>query len=170
MENFNDLFNRYFGNNNSDNKKNESVNENRLDRIINLIDKLNSSDGFDGMSPDEAKLGEPTTTRTFVRDGVTFEESTWDTEFGTIVRITTKEEVEFSKDYFKENNIPLGKVMNIKKEQELSLDEQLKIAVKDENYEKAAKLRDLITKKNNKDITSENLDNKGLPEKDEWNF
>lgn len=164
MNEFDELYNQYFGNNK---KKLINNSNDRMNRIIDLMNKLNSDGGFGGISPDEENLGEPTKTTTFERDGVIFEESTWDTEFGTIVRITTKEEIEFTPDYSKKNNIPLGKPIEIK---ELTLEEQLKIAIKDEDYETAAKLRDKIEIKNNKDKASENLDNKGLPEKDEWNF
>ena len=167
MNEFDELYNQYFGNNK---KKENNVND-RMNRIINLMNKLNGIDGFSGMRPDEEKLGEPTKTTTFERDGIIFEESTWETDLGTIVRITTKEEVEFTPDFFKNNNIPFGK-SNKKEEpiKELSLKEQLEIAVKSEEYETAAKIRDLIHKKENKDKSSENLDNKGFTEKDEWNF
>jgi hypothetical protein len=168
MNEFDELYNQYFGNNK---KKPMDVANDRINRIISLMNKLNSGGGFGGMSPDEEKLGEPTKTTTFERDGVTFEESTWETDYGTIVRITTKEDIEFTPDFFKKNNIPFGR--NNRKEEtikELTLEEQLNIAVKSENYEEAAKIRDLIEKKENKEKASENLDNKGLPEKDEWNF
>lgn len=168
MNEFDELYNQYFGNN----KKNlmGGVND-RLNSIINLMNKLNSGGGFGGLNPEEENLGEPTKTTTFERDGVKFEESTWETEFGTIVRITTKEDIAFTPDFFKQNNIPFGRP-NRKEEpiKELTLEEQLTIALKSENYEEAAKIRDLIVKKDNKEIPSENLDNKGFTEKDEWNF
>ena len=97
-----------------------------------------------------------------------FIESIWETEFGSIIRISTKEEIDFSSDFFKKNNIPFGKKVNSKKE--IPLEVQLKMAVDEENYEEAAKLRDKIAKKENKNKASENLDNKGFPEEDEWNF
>ena len=173
MNEFDKLFNEYFGNQ-----------KNRLNSIIDLMGKLNSGGGFGGMNPEEAQLGEPTTTREFERDGVIFEESTWETPMGTIVRITSKEDIEFSSDFFKKNNIPFGSRAEVK----LSLEEQLDIAEADEDYEKCAKLRDAIVareeekvagenknnkgipKKDKKDLASENLDNKGFPEEDDWNF
>ena len=114
MNEFDELYNQYFGNNK---KKENNVND-RMNRIINLMNKLNGIDGFSGMRPDEEKLGEPTKTTTFERDGIIFEESTWETDLGTIVRITTKEEVEFTPDFFKNNNIPFGK--SNKKEEPVS--------------------------------------------------
>jgi len=163
MKGFDELFNQYFGNN----KPKENYDD-KINRIIRLMDNLNNSAEFGNISADEKNLGVPTNTKTFERDGVIFEESTWETEFGTIVRITTKEDIEFTPDFFKKNNIPFGR--NNLKEEKLTLEQRLKIAVESENYEIAAEIRDLISKKNNKDITSENLDNKGFTKKDEWNF
>ncbi len=159
MNEFDKLFNEHFG---EDNGSNEGLN-----RIMDLMSKLNSGGGLAGFNSEES-LGEPTTTREFERDGVMFEESTWETPHGTIVRIETKEDIEFSSDFFKKNNIPFGKTYDNKKE--LSLEERLKIEVKAENYEEAAIIRDLIEKKDKKDLASENLDNKGIPDEDEWNF
>ena len=139
MSEFDDLFNEYFG----DKKKSEVIN-----KMIDLMSKLNSGGGFDGISPDEKNLGEPTSVREFERDGVMFVESIWETEFGSIIRISTKEEIDFSSDFFKKNNIPFGKKVNSKKE--IPLEVQLKMAVDEENYEEAAKLRDKIAKKENK--------------------
>ena len=172
MNEFDELFNQNFGDRND-----------RTSKIIKLMNDLNES-GVGGKNLTEDSLGEPDTIRTFERDGVIFEESTWNTEMGTIVRIETKEDIEFSSDFFKRNNIPTGKRVKVK----LSLDEQLEIAKKEENYEECAKLRDAILakeeekiagenknnkgwpKKDNKDKASENLDNKGIPDNDEWNF
>lgn len=174
MNEFDKLFNEYFGNSNEG-----------LSKIMGLMTKLNNGAGLDGFNPEEAQLGEPTNIREFEKDGVMFEESTWETPLGTIVRIKTKEDIEFSSDFFKKNNIPLGKGIKIT---EPSLEEQLDIAEADEDYEKCAKLRDAIVareeekiagenknnkgipKKDKKDLASENLDNKGFPEDDDWNF
>ena len=160
MNEFDKLFNDNFGD--DEDKKNEGLN-----KMMDLMAKLNDGGGLDGLSGDESSLGEPTSRREFERDGVMFEESTWDTPHGTIVRIATKEDIEFKSDFFKKNNIPFGKSYD---REELSLEEQLKIVVKEENYEEAAIIRDLIDKKDNKNKVSETLDNKGIIEEDEWNF
>jgi len=157
MNEFDGLFNEYFG---------EDHNEG-LNKIMDLMSKLNSGGGLGGLNPEEESLGEPTSKREFERDGVVFEESRWETPHGTVVRITTKEDIEFSSDFFKQNNIPFGKTYDKK---EKSLEEQLKIAVKEEKYEEAAKIRDLIEKKENKGKVSETIDNKGVTDEDEWNF
>jgi hypothetical protein len=158
MNEFDKLFNENFGDDDEQNKG--------LNKIMDLMSKLNAGDGLAGLNDEEA-LGEPTSKRQFERDGVMFEESTWDTPHGTIVRIATIEDIEFTSDFFNKNNIPFGKSYD---REELTLEEQLKILVKEENYEEAAIIRDLIDKKDNKDKVSENLDNKGIPDKDEWNF
>jgi protein-arginine kinase activator protein McsA len=158
MNDFDKLFNQYFG---------ENDKTNGFKMMMDLIKKLNNNN-FTNLNSEDEMLGEPTNTREFERDGVLFEESTWETPHGTIVRITTKEDIEFTEDFFKRNNIPFGKTYDNKKE--ISLEDRLKNAVLEENYEEAAKIRDLIEKKENKEKASENLDNKGFPEKDEWNF
>ncbi len=135
MNDFDKLFNQYFG---------ENDKTNGFKMMMDLIKKLNNNN-FTNLNSEDEMLGEPTNTREFERDGVIFEESTWETPHGTIVRITTKEDIEFTEDFFKRNNIPFGKTYDNKKE--ISLEEQLKIAVKSEEYEKAAKIRDLIGKK-----------------------
>jgi len=152
MSEFDDLFNEYFGGK----KNNEGIN-----KMMDLMSKLNSGGGFDGVSPDEKNLGEPTSIREFERDGIMFVESIWETEFGSIIRVSTKGDVDLSSDLFNKRKGPTNK---------LSLEDRLKLAVKEENYEEAAKLRDKIAKKENKVEASENLDNKGLTEDDDWNF
>ena len=159
---FDKLFNRYFGDRHK--RHQDSMNE-----MLNLMNKLNSGI-FNSVNDAEAELGEPNSVREFEKDGILYEESTWTTELGTIIKISTKENVEFGKDFFNKNNIPLGHKHKTVNKKEISLEDQLKMAVKDENYEKAAELRDLIAKKDKKDLASENLDNKGFPDKDEWNF
>ena len=133
MNEFDELFNQYFGDNKGDSG---------MDKMMKLIGKLNNGGGFGGMSPSESTLGEPDTIREFEKDGVTFIESTWETPQGTIVRIETKENVEFTSDYFKKTGIPLGKKLS--KEREMTLEEKLEIAKKVEDYETCAELRDEI--------------------------
>lgn len=165
MNEFNELFNQYFGSGDRP--------LNSMERMMRLMARLNMGGGLSGMNPEEANLGEPTSKEEFEEDGVVYVKSTWQTPEGVIVRIETKENIQFSSEYFKKNGIPLGEKIT----PELTLEEQLEQAVKVENYEKCAELRDLIKKrdeeiqrKENKDLASENLDNKGLPDEDEWNF
>lgn len=175
MNEFDKLFNEHFGENNN----------NPYERIIKLMQQLNAGGGFGGINPEETNLGEPDEIVEFEQDGVRLVKSTWNTPYGQIVRIVTKEDIKFTNEFFNRNNIPTGrKKVNV----ELTLEEQLEIAKRTENYELCAELRDKIKardeekiagenknnkgipKKDNKDETSENLDNKGFPEIDEWNF
>ena len=174
MNEFDKLFNEYFGENNN----------NPIENMMKYIQQLNVGGGFGGISPEETNLGKPDSIVEFEADGVKLIKSTWNTPYGQIVRIVTKEDVQFTSDYFKKNNIPTGETYT----KELTLEEQLDVAKKDENYELCAELRDKIKardeekvagenknnkgipKKDNKDEASENLDNKGFPEEDEWNF
>lgn len=150
---FDELYNQFFG---DKNKKNNDG----IAKMLNLMGKLNS-----GVFDDAEALGPPDSVREFEKDGIIFEESSWTTELGTIVKISTKENVEFEKDFFKQNNIPLGRgVHKTVNKKELSLDDQLKMAIKDENYEKACFLRDQINNVNN--IGSDNK----VDDNNEWNF
>lgn len=150
---FDKLFNQYFG---DKNKRNEDG----IAKMLNLMSKLNSGAVDNG----ESHLGPPDSVREFEKDGIIFEESSWTTELGTIVKISTKEDVEFTKDFFNKNDIPLGRTNKTVNKKEMSLEDQLKMAIKDENYEKACFLRDQIN--NVKNVDSENK----VDDNDEWNF
>lgn len=178
---FNKLFNQYFG---GEKKPNKDIDPSgKMGKMIDFMSKLNK-EGISGLNAEEAELGDPDSVRTFKQDGVTFIESSWNTKYGTIIRLETKDDIEFSDDYFNRNNIPTGRDEPV----EMSLEEELELASKRENYELCAKLRDEIKAKNeekiagenknnkgipkkeNKDKASENLDNKGFPEDEDWNF
>lgn len=158
MNDFDELFNEYFGDEDNNNKRNDAFEEKRKS-ITNLINRLNMGDSFSGVSPEEANLGEPTSTRIVEKDGIRYEEATWERDFGAIYRLTAIED------------------LRVEKEEELSLEEKLEIAKKEENYEECARLRDQIENKleekekfkENKE-TAENLNNKGFPEDGDWNF
>jgi hypothetical protein len=172
MNEFDNLFNKYFGDNR----------ENPIEKMMKLVQQLNLGGGFGGVNPEETDLGKPDSIVEFEQDGIKLIKSTWNTQYGQIVRIVTKEDVEFSNNFFKQNNIPTGEKI------ELSLEEQLKIAEKVENYELCSELRDKIkardeakianeskdkkelAKKDEKNKTSENLNNEGFTSEDGWNF
>jgi hypothetical protein len=183
MNEFDALFNQYFG----DNK-----NDSGMERMMKLIGRLNNGGGISGMSPEDS-LGKPDTVREFEKDGVVFVESTWDTPQGTIVRVETKEDIEFTSDFFKRNNIPTGE--RISEEVPMTLEEKLEIAKEHEDYETCAELRDEIeardkrksmsrvnnileaakkrqaeVEKLEEDKNVENNDKTGDSEEDEWNF
>lgn len=132
FENFDELFNSLF--NQRKMKDLKSFNE-FYNKLIN--DKIENPD-----------RGEPTSKRTYIKNGFTFEESIWENEFGKVVKLEL-----------------VDTPLNIPNEKEISLEDKLELAIKEERYEDAAKLRDAI--KNN---TTETTDNKVVDEKDEWNF
>jgi excinuclease UvrABC helicase subunit UvrB len=80
----------------------------------------------------EDNLGEPTSVRQFKENGFTFEERIWETENGSYRTYTTISNPmnERTKPLFKNKDLPL--------------EEQLKIALEEERYERAAEIRDEI--------------------------
>lgn len=163
MNDFDRLYNEYFGGNEGEKPKTPLSNE--LNKMIDLIERLNKNSGYtDGNSPEEKELGDPTSTRIIEQGGFKFVESTWQTKFGALIRIVPLED-----DMIPDENDERWEDLEDKTPEEL-----LAIAVKEEDYEEAAKLRDIIFKNNEKinenKETSENLNNKGFPDNDEWNF
>jgi hypothetical protein len=206
MNEFDRLFNEYFGNE-DDNKPNFPSG---LNLMNDLISKLNSgSFNFDGMSSEEAGLGETSEVRTFEKDGITYTESIWKTPMGEIRKLSSKTPIDMT-DFLKGKFGGFGGFGNIEDvtpQEPLSLEEQLEEAKEDENYEECARLLELINKekeekrekirvekkkiregktmerlnkvleeveklrkKSENKETGENLNNKGFPEDDEWNF
>lgn len=166
MNEFDELFNRYFG---------KDKNINSINSIMKLLGHLNQDDGLSGMGPMEAGLGKPDSVREYERDGVKFIESTWNTPQGTLVRIETKDEIDFTSDIFNQINIPTGKSM---REDKLTLEEKLEHAKEIEDYETCALIRDEIKARDNKKKlkkdevlnNTKDLDNEGVDGGDDWNF
>jgi len=187
MNEFDELYNEFFRGKGDDDKGIPELTEG-MKKMLKFVERLNETGAAGEISPEEEEMGPPTSRRVYEEDGVMLEECTWDTEYGTVVRIATIEDVELTEDWFKKNKIPMGGGIKIEEEPELTLEEKLEIAEKVEDYETCAELRDEIKalaeekvagelknnkgfpKKDKKDETSENLDNKGLPEDDDWNF
>jgi excinuclease UvrABC helicase subunit UvrB len=129
--NFEDLFNNLNGKGGSDDFKKF------IDKMLNFKDsfKINS----------ENDMGEPTSVTRFEEDGYTYEKTEWVNEFGRMVK-------------YEMINSPF-ETSGIKKE--LPLEKQLQLAVSEERYEDAAKIRDEIKK-----LISETTVN----HEDKWNF
>lgn len=134
---FDNLFNEFLGGElNKKNKKPKSSKLNNIgdsfDKVIktivdNLDNNLEMSDGFD------KSLGEPSEIRYYEEDGLYFIESIWETEIGLIKKTIV-------------SDIPLDGSEKIEDNLEVTLEEQLEEAIQNEDYEKAAKLRDSIKK------------------------
>lgn len=168
MSEFDDLYNDFF---NGDDEKNKlgkmmkkfiDLNDGIFKGLDNLnIKKLNLN------SNGEDKLGKPTSVETYVVDGVTFEKTEWKTEFGSIIKVVTKDgsnidPIELIKPYTWSDTI--------EELEDISLDERLEMAVKEENYELAVEIRDLIAKKNKEKNEVKTIDNEDVDGGDEWNF
>jgi excinuclease UvrABC helicase subunit UvrB len=87
----------------------------------------------------------PTKVERFEEDGYTFEKQTWETEYGSMVKIEMV-------------NAPT-------KSRELPLESQLAKAIKEERYEDAAKIRDEIKK-----IKTLSTEKQVAEQNNEWNF
>lgn len=127
------------------NKGNEN-NEN-LQKFIKTLMNMRESLKND----DESELGEPKLISRYEDGGYTFERTEWENEHGTIVKIEMV-------------GSPL-ETSGIKKE--LPLQKQLELAVTEERYEDAARIRDEINKKT---FINDLTDNQNINSKDEWNF
>jgi protein-arginine kinase activator protein McsA len=104
---------------------------------------LNFKDSF--KINNENDMGEPTSVTRFEEDGYTYEKTEWINEFGRMVK-------------YEMINSPF-ETSGIKKE--LPLEKQLQLAVSEERYEDAAKIRDELKKL--KSETTVNHEGK-------WNF
>jgi hypothetical protein len=119
-KNFDDLFNEFFKNNNSNeaNKKMEK-----------LIKALTTPFDVDSKNKIEEMLGIPDEIITFEEDGLFIRKQIWHTEKGDVIKMIV-------------NDLPFED-----ETKKLSLKEQLEEALEKEDYETAAKLRDEIKNK-----------------------
>ncbi len=120
------------------------------EEIKNIIESLSDCKEQGGNIQDDLNLGEPDDVETTEEDGNTIEKSTWNTEFGSITRISIDGELpeganmeEMSEIFRKKLGLDKG-WKKIKKPKKLTLKEQLKVALKEEDYLEAARLRDEI--------------------------
>lgn len=140
MAKFDDLFNQFFGGERNK-KKNEGdepldFNKAKDENIKKLIDMISNMEEItDSETADQIyeQLGEADRVEYYEEDGMYFEKKTWKVFGGEMVKIIVSDE-------------PFVK----KKEPTLTLQEQLEEAVKSENYEIAANIRDLIKKEEKK--------------------
>ena len=135
MENFDDLFNKFFG---KKKEEDDFINK-EAKKIIDMIDSLKHITPDGNYTGDElnkldeeldTQLGEPDDIE-YSSDGeMYFEKRMWYKPLGVIIKTLVSDE-------------PF-EAINLKPE--LPLNEQLEIAVNEENYELAAELRDKIKK------------------------
>ena len=132
IDGFDELFDKFFGN-----RKNED-NKNKIEELIN---RLNNFKEITGNEIDEnSELGEPDIVEEYTKGGITYEKKIWEIKGGKIVKIEIKH---VKTDGLVE--IPMK--ITPSRFKESSLEEQLAHAISVEDYEKAAQIRDAITKR-----------------------
>jgi excinuclease UvrABC helicase subunit UvrB len=131
MSKFDDLFDDFL-NNNSNEKKDYSS-----EFMVNFFKKLSNLNNFDKediMKELDSSLGKPDEFENYEVNGVYFQKQIWNTKNGQVIKTVI-------------SDVPFNEVKTKVKKTRVPLEAQLEIAVKEENYELAAKLRDRITKR-----------------------
>ena len=136
MKTFDELFDGFFGKYRKS-KKNKTVNpdEPANDDVKKIIDILSEFNGEEDITSEEEQLfddalGKPDKIEFYNEDDLFFEKRMWYTDKGTLVKLIIMDD-------------PLFKTAIIEK----PLTEQLNEAIENEDFEKAAKLRDKINQK-----------------------
>ncbi len=137
---FDDLFNEFL--NNKEEEKKDSMSE-ESKRIMDIIKTLTSNKNIDESTENfiDITLGEPDSIETYSDGLVNFEKRVWHTPTGDIVKIIMSD---IQDDFSPIQNKPIKKETSVPK----SLQEQLDEAISNEEYERAAKIRDLMIEKN----------------------
>ena len=133
METFDELFNDFF--NNGDKPKRRGVGrpkkvkedsfEEKAKKIIDSLSTMKEITDVDKQFQIDNELGEPHEVNLFEADGLFFKRSIWNTEDGDLVKL---------------------EVSDIPFEEKRTLEELLAIALEEEEYEKAAEIRDEMKK------------------------
>jgi hypothetical protein len=132
MSKFDELFNDFMNDGRNNNNKDESP-----DIMANLFKKLSNLNSFDKNGMMEGlneSLGEPDFFKNYEENGVFFQKQIWNTKHGQVIKTIV-------------SDVPFAKQKTEAKKTRIPLEVQLLSAVKEENYELAAKLRDRINKK-----------------------
>ena len=135
-----DNFDEFFNKKNNNNEKLQKF----IESLMNMRESLKNDD--------ESKLGEPISVSRYEENGYTFERTEWENEHGTVVKI------EMVGSPFETSGI----------KKEMPLSKQLELAIAEERYEDAARIRDEI--KNEKNNISDLSDIQEVNTNDEWNF
>ena len=141
MSEFDDLFNRFFGGkrNQKKNKKeeisdfDEAKNDN-IKKLIEMLDSMEEVTNSETAKQIDDNLGEPDRVEYYEEKGMFFEKKVWRVFGGEMVKVIISDEP-----------------FEVKKnEPTLTLKEQLDEAIKNEDYEIAANIRDAIKKEEKK--------------------
>jgi hypothetical protein len=122
--------------------KNKMRKEGDMDGLFNMLNFNTRMEGLNDFSKLD-ELGEPDTIEEIEESGVKFIKKTWHTEDGDYVLMESVQSY---------NGSDIEEVLKTMKngpfkKRELSLEEELEEAIEDEEYEKAAELRDRIAQK-----------------------
>ena len=143
MNRFDEMFNEFFNNeDDSEEDDMESMMREEMSRMIEMMSNLQNYENFDEFLETQmgGKLGEPNEIEFFERDGESFERHIWFTKHGVII-----------KDVYSDEEEPVIEKSNRKGK---PLQEQLDEAVAKEDYDKAAKIRDLISAQTKENSTN----------------
>ena len=132
IDGFDELFDKFFGN-----RKNE-VDKSKIDELINQLNNFKDITGKD--INEDKELGEPDIVEQYTKDGITYEKKIWDINGGKIVKI----EIKHVKT---DGEIEIPMTIRPSRFKQSSLEEQLEYAISVEDYEKAADIRDAISKR-----------------------
>jgi len=132
METFDELFDSFFNNDEKKPKrrgagrprKEDSYDE-KAKKIIDSLQNFSEITDVDRQHQIDNELGEPHEINLFESDGLYFKRSIWNIDEGDIVKL---------------------EVSDVPFEEKKSLEELLSEALEDENYEKAAEIRDELKK------------------------
>lgn len=135
MGKFDDLFNKFFGRKSEEKKeeKNESFDEAKAKNLKGLIDMLSKFEEISDLGSSKVfdeEMGEPDKIEYYEENGMFFQKKTWKVFGGEMVKIVASDEP------IKNDSVKKSK----------SLEEQLEEAVANEDYEKAAFIRDEMAK------------------------
>ena len=140
MNTFDDLFNQFFGGerNKKNNEGKEPLDFNKakdenIKKLIEMISNMEEITDMETAGQIDEQLGEADRVEYYEEDGMYFEKKTWKVVGGEMVKVLMSDE-------------PFGK----KEETTLTLQEKLELAVKNEEYEIAANIRDAIKKEEKK--------------------
>lgn len=132
METFDELFDAFFNNNDKKPKRRgrprkvkEDSFEMKAKKIIDSLSTMTEITDIEKQFQIDNELGNPHEINLFEADGLYFKRSIWNTEDGDLVKL---------------------EVSDIPFEEDKSLEELLLIALEEEEYEKAAEIRDEIKK------------------------
>lgn len=139
--------------------------------IRGIIEALGDIKKHGGSVEDELNLGEADETETRDEDGNHYEKKTWETDWGSVTRLSIGGDLppDMDKDAIRRMfDKKFGKLFGKKKKKELTLEDKLEKALEEEDYLEAAKLRDEIAEKNKKSENSGNEDTEGDSETNFW--